>query len=238
MMESDSQSRGNPEWGYQLNFSPDPQEILHDFCGAHQIAGANCPNCDKPLLRLLSLRASDSRLNLDPARHPTVHLLYCWTCSIPFGEFSYRVNSDASVEVLVVPPRQGPKVEHGEVGPYDGYTGVFPHQRVSLCPISEEEQSRLAKYRIDQAVYEESEDDLFKPRHQVGGFPFVFNPTKTFCPGCSAEMPILASICDAATGNGISDEVEKTFTGSGGGVQMMFQFCRKCSVVTAYHSMD
>jgi hypothetical protein len=51
-------------------------------------------------------------------------------------------------------------------------------------------------------------------------------------------MPILASICDAATGNGISDEVEKTFTGSGGGVQMMFQFCRKCSVVTAYHSMD
>jgi hypothetical protein len=239
MMEGDSQSRGNPEWGYLLDFSPAAADVLHDFCGSHAITGAECPHCHKPLLRLLSLDAKDTRLNLDAARHPLVHLLYCWTCSIPFGEFSYKIKSDGSVELLQAPPRQGPKVEHGEAGPYDGYTGVFPHQRVALRPISDDAQRRLTEFQTDQSVYDESEDDLFEPRHQIGGFPFVYNPTKTFCPVCSMEMPVLAAICDDARGNDrIQEDVEKTFVGSGGGAQMMFQFCRACSVVSAYHSMD
>jgi hypothetical protein len=189
------------------------------------------------LLRLLTLDAKDGRLNLDPTRHPLVHLLYCWTCSIPFGEFSYRVNPDGGVELLRVPPRQGPNVEHGEAGPYDGYTGKFPHRQVALRPLSEDAQRRLVAHQTDESVYLKSEDDLFEPRHQVGGFPFVLNPTKTLCPVCSAEMPVLAAICDDAAGDRSFDDA-KTFAGSGGGLQMMFQFCRPCSVISAYHSMD
>ena len=133
-MQYNDQQKGNPEWGYWLNFCPPATEVQHDFCGAHDIAGASCPNCKKPLLRLLSLHAEDERLAIDPARNSVVHLLYCWICSIPFGEFSYRLGADGSVELLKVPARY--QYEFGPDGPYDGYTGIFPNQRVSLQPMS------------------------------------------------------------------------------------------------------
>jgi hypothetical protein len=136
MLEDNSRSNGNPEWGYKLNFSPAGSEVLHEFCGEHNISGAVCPNCDKPLLRPLSLDAKDPVLNFDEARHPIVHLLYCWTCSIPYGEFSYRIGEDGSVKILQVPPRK-PDSEFGPEGPYDGYTGVFRNCHVALQPLSE-----------------------------------------------------------------------------------------------------
>ncbi len=233
MLEANVQSKGNPEWGYKLNFSPTPSELLHDFCGRHDINGAVCPNCNKPLLRLLSLSARDRALNFDDARHPVVHLLYCWTCSIPYGEFSYQINRDGSVEILEVPPRQ-PKAEFGPEGPYDGYTGLFPHRDVSLQPLSDTQQKELEARQREGA--QDNFDAYFG--HQVGGYPFIYNPCKSFCPKCSNEMPVLAAICDSATGNDdFSNEPSETFTGNSG-VQMVFQFCRDCSVVTAYHSCD
>jgi hypothetical protein len=58
------------------------------------------------------------------------------------------------------------------------------------------------------------------------------------CPVCSTEMPLLAAICDDATGNDpFGVEVENSFVGNGG-VQMIFHLCRECSVVSAYHSCD
>jgi len=49
---------------------------------------------------------------------------------------------------------------------------------------------------------------------------------------------VLAAICDKAAGNeDINAEQNETFTGNSG-VQMVFLFCRDCSVVTAYHSCD
>jgi len=233
MLEDNAQSKGNPEWGYKLDFSPSPSAVLHAFCGEHTIHGANCPNCNKPLLRLLSLNAADRVLNLDAARHPRVHLLYCWTCSIPYGEFSYRIGRDGSVTVLSVPPRK-PDSEFGPEGPYDGYTGIFRRAEVALEPLSENEQQILeARHPADG---EEPEEPYFG--HQVGGYPLIYNPSKAFWPDCSTEMPLLASICnDAAGNNPFNDQEAETFTGNGG-VQMVFHFCRACSIVTAYHSCD
>lgn len=231
MIEYDGQPKGTPEWGYRLNFSPEPTDILHDFCGQHDIAGASCPNCKKPLLRLLSLYAKDGRLHINPDSTPVVHLLYCWTCSIPFGEFSYRLGADGSVELLKVPARY--QYEHGPEGPYDGYTGIFQNRRVSLQPMSAEEQQRLEQRFVDDSVDVDPSE-----WHQVGGYPVINNPSKTSCPLCSSDMPLLAVICDDATGNhpfGVSPQ--DSFSGNGG-VQMVFQFCRKCSVVSAYHSCD
>jgi hypothetical protein len=234
MLKANEQSKGNPEWGYKLNFSPAISDILHDFCGKDEIAGAVCPNCDKPLLRLLSLYSEDPLLNFDRNRHPSVHLLYCWTCSIPYGEFSYEINRDGSVKILKVPPRQ-PGTELGPGGPYDGYTGLFPVRRVALQPLSEAQQQELRARQTEDAP--DDIDAYFG--HQVGGYPFIYNPRKAFCPKCREEMPVLAAICDSTTGNDdFSDRPGETFTGSGGGVQMVFQFCRVCSVVTAYHSCD
>jgi|HubBroStandDraft_4_1064222.scaffolds.fasta_scaffold01806_3 hypothetical protein len=235
MIENNAQSKGNPEVGNWLNFSANPTDTLHDFCGPHDIAGAHCPNCNKPLMRLLSLDAKDERLRFDPVRQPVVHLLYCWTCSIPFGEFTYKVTSDGSVELLQVPPRK-PEMEFGQEGPYEGYTGVFPHRQVSLQPLTADEEKQLRARVVDD--FDDGDEDLFTPRHQVGGYPFIYNPSKTSCPLCSSEMPLLAAICDSSIGNdAFGIEPENSFTGNGG-VQMLFQFCRDCSVVSAYQSCD
>jgi len=231
-MEDNVQPNGNPERGYMLDFSPPDSAFTHDFCGDHNIEGANCPNCDKPLLKLLSLHAGDPVLNLDPSRQPVVHLLYCWTCSIPYGDFSYRIRQNGSVQILSVPPRM--KYEFGPEGPYDGYTGRFPRRRVRLHPLSDDIQQALKARWMGEI--DESEEPYFG--HQVGGYPVIFNPSKAFCPECSREMPLLASICNDASGNNPWNENDaETFTGNGG-VQMVFQLCRDCSVVTAYHSND
>jgi hypothetical protein len=230
------QPAGNPEWGYWLNFTPGPDAVLHDFCGKNDIAGAHCPNCDLPLLRLLSLHANDPVLNLDPDRFSVVHLLYCWTCSIPFGEFCYKVDQDGSVRLLRLPPRS--EYEHGPDGPVDGYTGQLPHRQVSLEFISGEDQLAL-KQR-----WESTRDDidilrgLDEPRHQVGGYPFIYNPIRIVCPECSQDMPLFAAICNGATGNDAwKTTAEDSFVGNGG-VQMVFHLCRNCSILSAYSSCD
>lgn len=235
MLESNAQPKGNPDSGYWLSSSPNPTDILHDFCGTHAIEGAGCPNCNRPFIRLLSLYGKDGRLNFDAVRHSVVHLLYCWTCSVPFGEFSYKVDADGSVEVLQVPPRQ-PGVEFGLEGPYDEYIGVFPLRQVALQSITADEENKLLARQSSDS--DDGDDDLYSPRHQVGGYPFIYNPSKTFCPSCSTEMPLLATICDDATGNDpFGVEPENSFTGNGG-VQMVFHFCRACSVVSVYHSCE
>ena len=48
-----NQPIGDPEWGHSLNFKPGPNEVLHDFCGENDIVGGSCPNCKRPLTRLL-----------------------------------------------------------------------------------------------------------------------------------------------------------------------------------------
>ena len=95
MTENADQALGIPEHGYWLDFSPGPDVTQHDFCGSHEIVGASCPNCNKPLLRILSLYTIDPVLRPELSETPVIHLLYCWTCSIPYDRFSYKVNVTA-----------------------------------------------------------------------------------------------------------------------------------------------
>jgi len=225
---------GLPTQGYWLDFTPGNPEAIHDFCGAHEIHGGQCPYCSKPLVRVLSLDSSDARLGVDASKTPVVHLLYCWTCSIPYGEFSYRIHSDDSIEILQIPPIY--RYAFGADGPYSGYTGEFPHRRAALKPLSEKEQAQLQSAATGNT---EPPSELAVPRHQVGGFPFIYNPSVVACPSCSGEIPLLAAICDAAGVSGGENEVpvEHRFTGDDS-KQMIFHFCRPCSVVVAYHSNE
>jgi hypothetical protein len=223
----------DPEHGFRLNFGPSPSEIAHKFCGTDEIKGAGCPNCFKPLLRILSLAADDPRLNLNSSRLRSIHLLYCWTCSIPFGIFSYRIAEDGSVEVLGLPPAY--EYAFGSDGPYDGYTGLFPLKRVGLIPLTEDEQRQQMAARSDGVASKFSIQD-----HQIGGFPAIANPERIVCPVCSSESPLLAVISDDASGNPstrVKVPAEESFTDNAG-TQMAFHFCRNCSVVSAYHSND
>jgi hypothetical protein len=233
MLEFNKQSKGKPEWGYALDFSPRSGEATHEFCGENKIGGAVCPYCNKPLLRLLSLNATDSVLEIDKEKTPAVHLLYCWTCSIPYGEFSYVVNRDGTVTFVNVPPVY--KDALGPDGPYDDYTGIFAGHQVALRPIPERVQQILLEWHSSDSGHSNGADDYLT--HQIGGYPFINNPSKGFCPVCQREMPLLAAICDNAAGNNYNKNTNETFTGNCG-VQMVFLFCRECSLVTAYHSVD
>ncbi len=236
MSDSNFQPIGDPEHGYWLNFSPGAAETQHEFCGEPDIPGSDCPHCNKPLLRILSLDAYDPVLNLDPNRTPQVHLLYCWTCSIPYGEFSYRLREDGSVELLQVPPRQ-PGIELGAGGPYDGYTGRFPLRRVSLELQSQSEHDTLTAYWAATSEQDYGEAPL-EPRHQIGGYPFIYNPFALRCPLCSNFMAMLAAFCDDASGNQTYQaDAMSSFTDNCG-VQVFFQLCRDCAVVSAAHSCD
>jgi hypothetical protein len=236
-MTINEQSVGNPTHGYSLDFDPPPGAHQHDFCGSHNITGAVCPYCEKPLLRMMSLSSADPVLNFPTSNASHVHLLFCQTCSIPFGEFSYKINPDGSVALLKVPERNE-DMEFGMAGPYDGYTGNFRLHKVSLVALDNALQSRM-ETRFNQET--EDEDDLedpLAPMHQVGGFPFIYNPYKMTCPSCKKEMPLLATICNDVAGNNPwrGDELN-TFVGNGG-VQTVFHYCRDCSVVSVYQSCD
>ena len=105
---------------------------------------------------------------------------------------------------------------------------------MTLQPLSPEQQDdQIARFFSDSET-----DDKVGSGHQIGGYPKIDNPSKTFCPMCSADMPVLATICDDATGNN-PERVKgsDTFTDNRG-VQMVFNFCRNCSVISAYHSND
>jgi hypothetical protein len=207
---------------------------MHEFCGPNEIENARCPNCPRPLLRILSLSGTDPRLNLDPSKTPAVHLLYCWTCSIPFGIFSYRILRDGGVQLLQVPETHA--YAFGPDGPYDGYTGHFPLKKVGLTRLRQDEQrgQRAAQRDLDSAL-----ELLLRQEHQIGGFPVIANSQEMICPVCSHTSPLLAAISDSASGASVGSPVpvQETFT-SNCGVQIVFHFCRGCSVVLAYHSCD
>lgn len=229
------QPPGDPDWGYRLNFDPPPSAIVHEFCGENRIVGAKCPHCEKPLLRILSLNAEDAVLNVDPEKTPMVHLLYCWTCGIPYGEFSYKNNFDGSVTLVKVPPQYDDAF--GLDGPYDGYTGEFALRQVSLEPLDQENQE---EYRTlwETPGADAVDMGLDISSHQIGGYPFIYNPQRTRCPDCAEDMPLWGHICDDATGNSTNGVKAADSFVDNCGVQMVFHFCRKCSIVSAYHSCD
>jgi hypothetical protein len=126
-------------------------------------------------------------------------------------------------------------VPFGPDGPYDGYTGHYWLKRVSLIPLSEKVQTRQKAAQSDSDLML----DLYgEQNHQIGGFPVIANSQEITCPVCLKESPLFAVICDDATGNNPGKvPAENTFVDNCG-VQMVFHFCRDCSVVSAYHSCD
>ncbi|MCB1018978.1 MAG: hypothetical protein H6509_01165 [Bryobacterales bacterium] len=223
-----------PPRGYLLMFDEEDVEQPHVMAGDHHVPGAECPTCNKPLMRLLTLDTSRLPFVLDPAPPAFLHLFYCWTCAIPFDFFAYRIDDSGGVEIVSYLKEYSGAF--GPEGPYDGYTGVFPEARASLRPLTDEEEERVLLLRAEQ-VDETPEDRLLNDVcHQIGGFPMIFNEMEeVLCPACSAPAPFFATICDNVGCQGNNYSAEHTFTGNIG-VQMVFHWCGPCSVMTAYHS--
>lgn len=223
----------NPAQPYLLTFSGNPEELPHRFCPKDPAPGSDCPNCKKPLLHLLSLDTTSLPFLVRP-HLPAIHLLYCWTCAIPYDRFRYRIQSDGSVEILQALDKY--EYSFGAGGPYDGYTGIFPESPVGLRALSVEEQD-LAR-RLQEGEHSSGEYRyLTEPVHQIGGMPMIYNWEVVECSECGQTAPFFATICDNATGQDSQPEPSLTFTNYWG-VQMVFHWCEACAIMTAYHSCD
>lgn len=222
-----------PERGYLLTFPEAPALGPHRMAGTNSIRGAGCPNCNKPLLRVLTLDTKQLPFQLTPNPPPFLHLLYCWTCAIPYGPLVYRLDTDAGIELLdYMKECEG---AFGPEGPYDGYTGKFREVHVGLQGLTDEQEELALLQRAGE--YRPGGPNLDDTLHQVGGFPMIYNEQEPDCPLCGNCAPFLATIADNAEGQGIQEDQKKTFTGNCG-VQMVFHYCAPCRVVTAYHSCD
>lgn len=218
--------------GYFVDLEPRAAAACggHRFCGPQRIRGAQCPNCSRPLLRLLALEASDARLGLDGAPWRTLPLLFCWRCPIAQSPFSYSVDSDGGVTLLQA-GRGAPESDF----PYADYPERFPEAAAALRAIPRETQEWIR--RLNGASHEEVEaaravcPDACDLRHQVGGVPRLAQPvSEPACPSCNRAMPFLAAVSDDCLD-------PRGFTGNPF-VQVLFHLCRRCGVVAACQVCD
>lgn len=216
------------------------QRYTHTFCGQHDISGAQCPNCRKPLLCFLQLDVRDPRLLIQNSVGTSLSLLYCWTCQGAGGStFFYRNIDQSKVIILeygITPFTKG--------FPYKNYPIYFPKARALLHQLKPDVQQYIRRLnREDFAEYElpEQYQDLDVPRHQIGGEPYLIqhNPDYIFdkvygvsmdCPICGNLMPFFAAIGDHCTD-------PRGFTGNEF-VQVLFHYCSQCCVVAAFNQCD
>lgn len=232
-MAEDADFPADPLQGYFVDYrhsAGTPTAFEHYFCGPHDVGGAWCPNCQRPLLRFLALDRRDNRLNLQDNPSPTLSLLFCWTCNIAQEPFFYRALGNG-IELL----------QYGQGGvvtdfPYDNYPLFFTGARAALQAISVEEQVFLK--RLNNRFEEEARTGLYGQhrelwgvRHQVGGEPFLTQGlTMLECADCGAEMPFLASVAN--------DCLDIRGLAGNDGVQVLYHLCRQCCVVGVYQMID
>lgn len=222
------------EQGYFVEYSGEAtagSEYQHFFCGSHEVPGAWCPNCNKPLLLFLALDTTDPRLNLKEHPFRILSLFFCWTCNIAQKPLYYQFSVDGSVSLL----------EYGCGGgepdfPYEDYPVYFPGAPALLVPIPDVFQTILTLLNMGEIyayAIHKRHPDLQKPRHQVGGEPFLVqqNPDyEMICPLCKRRMPFWASIGDDCLD-------PRGFTGNEW-VQVIYNYCQRCRVIGAFQQCD
>ncbi len=222
--------------GYFVTSVPEHEgEFRHVFYGAQQVPVADCPNCEKPLIRYFQLDTTDPRLGCTDAPTEFLPLLYCWSCKIPTFPFSYRILPACGVEFLMYAVGKAKAI-------YENYPEAFPPSGVKLIALTERQQALI--HRGNKEEYDDwvtpdlygELDEIFANDYQIGGEPQLTQTPwerawrATLCPLCLDEMPFLASFYDANLDpRGFSGEDT---------VQVVFTYCPKCHVVSAQHQCD
>ncbi len=216
--------------GYFLEYSKEAQPYQHRFCGPHEIVGAECPNCSKPLLRFLSFDTADPKLRELSEIAPQIHLLNCWTCNLAQRPFFYQCLADGSVKLI--------EYGHGGVQtdfPYQHYPRHFPGRNARLVAISPESQQILRQLNNDEIkpFGDKQLMALAMPAHQLGGEPWLVQPWECFemvCPSCRRLMQFLASVGDTCL-------LPQGFVDNNY-VQMCFSLCSVCKIICAVVQCD
>lgn len=215
--------------GYWFKFD-NGGDAKHEFCGEHSVDGASCPNCDKPLLRLVSLDMSAKEVSRIESFGDRLNLFFCWTCPISQEEFIYEVLEDGGVKIL--------KYGKGESYidfPYDQYPVFFPLRAFDLEKLTSNEQEVIIQLNNNSVgIYDLNEDlrYLSMPAHQLGGEPYIIQSdlANIRCPRCKNEMNFLVSVADKH-----SSEISFTENEY---VQLLFHICNNCSIVSAKQYCD
>lgn len=193
------------------------------FCGRNLAKHGVCPNCDRPLLHIMTLRNTPFSLGV-----PSVGLYYCWRCNIAQSPFFYRV-LDNDIEVL----------SFGSGGiqdnfPYEGYPDQFPEVSVSYIRMPVDEVVAIeelnAGVRTPYSIFT-SRPELLSPRSQLGGIFYEMQDVDVMhCCNCNAPMRFLALIGDDTF-------TEDKFTNNPE-VGVMYFICVHCAIVGATQKVD
>jgi hypothetical protein len=202
---------------------------VHRLCGEPRVAGAECPNCRKPLLPLLELDAADPRLALAGTGLERLPILFCWTCEAAQSTIIYRVE-EAGRRITLLQFHYGAVVEDF---PYEAYPVYFPGHDATLASLTDAEQVLLHRINIGEgeAIEWPTYREYAVPRHQVGGEPYLVQPLDDVaCPDCGAAMPLFATLGDDTWS-------EQKFTGNDW-VQTLVHLCRRCGTIGIYQRCD
>ncbi len=249
-VERGTSLRGRPWQGYVM--VPVDAASHRHVLGGEQGAGARCPACDKLLVQLALLDATDERLDVE-AFAPEVPLLYCWTCATE----SIRYRIETSGKVVVLEHRGAPEAGF----PYPGYPASFPAVPVELVPLTADQQVVIrlehlglldssrqvlppwyrrrepppvrlpSGRRIERGTWAKEFPECYLLQHQVGGEPTLIQRSidAPVCPCCSQRTVLFASIAPGhPSGQRFVD----------GDFQAIFFLCRVCRVVAAYADTD
>jgi hypothetical protein len=223
--------RSRPKRGYLVTDRGSTRSRrAHSLFGTNDVPGGTCPNCNKPLLLLLTLDTADRRLGIRDCPMPRLPLLFCWTCNVAQSNFVYRLEADA-VQL----------VEFGVGGvvtdfPYPSYPTNFPQRAVKLEPLTDLDQQMIHLINEGELepIWGRQYTPIFTtPVHQVGGEPLGSNidfDTDRECRECGSSMRFLASIADDA-GDGLAI-TQNAY------VQTLFFLCRKCWLIMAQQICD
>lgn len=203
----------------------DECDPVGEIGGVSAYEGATSPNTGRPLLQVARLYNVGAFPLL--ARYKQgLPFLYSWSCAIYGDVFAYRLTGDR-VEILRHASGQ-------EAPPYAPYPESFPAVGVSLVPISDRQSAiveRLNRGEKSADFYRHGseEDCISRPKHQIGGKPFLFYPDYAHaakCPICSDALIFVASF-----GN-------DTFSGPPGFVgdefvQLIYWMCERCDAIVS-----
>lgn len=182
----------------------EPPDYWHTMGGVHD--QARCLNCDRLFTKLVGIDLRDPRTTaLRFQAIQEVPLLFCCQCPVAQQGMVYGLHLGFR---LLSYPRGSRSTEF----PYPGYPDMFAEVPAELSPALADDVTWTTR----------------RPRLQVGGAPYVIDGQlrKIPCYECGAVMEFLASVIETG------DPRLRFFDDYG--VQIVYVYCAKCTVIACY----